>query len=355
MSQSQVEIPKPIDVLRMLALSPWDTLVKLLTDSLLNCTARDVPHAGVFLNSLSPTYVTALAVATAMTAATLCMTVLHLIYIAMYITHSDRRLFIILLACTAPFVSLLSLVAMYMPRVWFLAHLLSFLYFSFALWVIICLLMQIFDGHQALVSKMCERLEHIEVATPPFCCVFPCLPKVRLEGRKIRLCELMVLQAPCVRLLATLISLIIYFEYQDQGLIALKVLDFITLPSLLAGIYGTHILVTTVSRMDELISYRYVVVFRLLDFFFMFFGLQQPVFDFLARYGAFGCGTVLPAIESSFYWKNFFTVLEAFLVTLISTVLLQPSKSSFFDKHPSCRSMSSARSNTDVETDESTA
>ncbi|VDM83171.1 unnamed protein product [Strongylus vulgaris] len=32
----------------------------------------------------------------------------------------------------------------------------------------------------------------------------------------------------------------------------------------------------------------------------MFFGLQQPVFDFLARYGAFGCGTVLPAIETSF-------------------------------------------------------
>ncbi|KIH48938.1 hypothetical protein ANCDUO_20989, partial [Ancylostoma duodenale] len=78
----------------------------------------------------------------------------------------------------------------------------------------------------------------------------------------------MVLQAPCVRLFATLASLVIYFEYQDKGLIPLKVLDFITLPSLLAGIYGTHILVTTVSRLvsallnilDELISYRYIVV-----------------------------------------------------------------------------------------------
>ncbi|VDO55191.1 unnamed protein product [Haemonchus placei] len=161
----------------------------------------------------------------------------------------------------------------------------------------------------------------------------------------------MVLQAPCVRLFATLASLVIYFEYQDKGLIPLKVLDFITLPSLLAGIYATHILVTTVSRLDELISYRYIVVFRILDLFFMFFGLQQPVFDFLARYGVFGCGTVLPAIETSFcplkslisVWKNFFTVIESFLVTLISTILLQPSKSSFFDKHPSCRSMTSSR------------
>uniref|UniRef100_A0A1I7WRB9 Phosphatidate cytidylyltransferase n=1 Tax=Heterorhabditis bacteriophora TaxID=37862 RepID=A0A1I7WRB9_HETBA len=224
----------------------------------------------------------------------------------------------------------------------------------------------IFEGHHSLVSKMSERLQHIEVATPPFCCVFPCLPKVQLErfplilfilvlldfylSRKVRICEWMVLQAPCVRLFATLASLIIYFEYQDKGLIPLKVLDFITLPSLLGGIYGTHILVTTVSRLDELISYRYIVVFRLLDFFFMFFGLQQPVFDFLARYGIFGCGSILPAIETSFFWKNFFTVLEAFFVTLISTVLVHPSKSSFFDKHPSCRSIASSANSHTTET-----
>lgn len=340
----------------MLEVSPWETLVKLLTDSLLNCTGahQEVPNAHHFLRSLPPAYIAALAIATAVNVATFCLAVLHLLYISFYVTHPNRRLLIILLACTAPLVSLLALVAMYMPRVWFLSHLLSFLYFSFALWVIICLLMQIFNGHHALVSRMSEQLQHIEVATPPFCCVFPCLPKVKLESRKIKICEYMVLQSPVVRLFATLVSLIIYFEYQERGLIALKVLDSITLPSLLVGIYGTHILVTTVSRLDELISCRYVVVFRLLDFFFMVFGLQQPVFDFLARYGAFGCGTVLPAIETSFYWKNFLTVIEAFCVTLISTVLLQPSKSSFFDKHPSCRSMSSNRSTVIVENDNET-
>nr|CDJ80381.1 Protein C18A3.4, isoform a [Haemonchus contortus] len=322
----------------------FDTLVKLLTDSLLNCTnATEVPHASEYLSNLPTSFVVALSLASVICMATASLGVLHILYISVYITQSDRRLFIVYLASTAPFVSMLSLVAMFMPRVWFLSHLISFQYFSVALWVIICLLMQIFEGHHSLVSKMSEHLQHIEVATPPFCCVFPCLPKIQLESRKVRICELMVLQAPCVRLFATLASLVIYFEYQDKGLIPLKVLDFITLPSLLAGIYATHILVTTVSRLDELISYRYIVVFRILDLFFMFFGLQQPVFDFLARYGVFGCGTVLPAIETSFFWKNFFTVIESFLVTLISTILLQPSKSSFFDKHPSCRSMTSSR------------
>ncbi|CAI5442208.1 unnamed protein product [Caenorhabditis angaria] len=342
----------------MLEISPWETLVKLLTDSLLNCTdqgATEVPYSKDFLRSLPTTYIVSLAIATAVSVATVCLGILHLLYISFYITNYHKKILIVILACVAPLVSILALVAMYMPRVWFFSHLITFLYFSFALWVIICLLLQIFDGHHALVTKMTQRMQFIEIATPPFCCLFPCLPKMRLEGKKIYWCEMMVLQAPFVRLFATFASLIIYFEYQDKGLVPLKVLDFITLPSLLIGIYGTHILVTTVSRMDELVSYRYVVVFRLLDFFFMVFGTQQPIFDFLARYGAFGCGTILPPIETSFYWKNFFTVIEAFCVTLISTVLLQPSKSSFFDKHPSCRSMSSARSTiTEVDTDEST-
>jgi hypothetical protein len=149
----------------------------------------------------------------------------------------------------------------------------------------------------------------------------------------------LVMQTPCVRLLATVISLVLNFEYRDGSMIALKVLEFISLPSLLLGIYGCHILVTTVSKLDELCPYRYIVVFRLLDIFFMFFGLQQPVFDFLARAGAFGCGTVLPALETSFFWKNFATICESFFVSAISTILLKPSRSALFDKYPSCRSV----------------
>jgi hypothetical protein len=51
---------------------------------------------------------------------------------------------------------------------------------------------------------------------------------------------------------------------------------------------------------DELLPFRYIVVFRLLDFFFMFFGVQHPIFDFIARAGVFGCGTTLPALETAF-------------------------------------------------------
>jgi hypothetical protein len=32
----------------------------------------------------------------------------------------------------------------------------------------------------------------------------------------------------------------------------------------------------------------------------MFFGVQHPIFDFIARAGVFGCGTTLPALETAF-------------------------------------------------------
>uniref|UniRef100_F1L2I9 Organic solute transporter alpha-like protein n=1 Tax=Ascaris suum TaxID=6253 RepID=F1L2I9_ASCSU len=321
-----------------------DTAVKLLTDTLLNCTDGPfiVPTAGYYLSHMDNLSLIVTLLATITSLFTVALGILHLIYVSFYVTHRYRRAFIVYLAATAPFVSVFSLIAIYMPRVWFLAHLLSFFYFSIALWIIICLLMNIFEGRQKMVKKMKNECSRISVQTPPFCCVFPCLPKLDLEQERIRFCELMVFQAPCVRLFFTVLSLILYFEYQNGAFIALKVLDVVSLPSLLIGIYGTHILVTTVSSLDELMPYRYTYVFRLLDFYFMFFGIQHPIFDLLARAGVFGCGTILPALETAFFWKNFVIVLESFFVSLISTALLKPSRSALFDKYPSCPSVSSS-------------
>uniref|UniRef100_A0AC35U7K3 Organic solute transporter alpha-like protein 3 n=1 Tax=Rhabditophanes sp. KR3021 TaxID=114890 RepID=A0AC35U7K3_9BILA len=266
------------------------------------------------------------------------MCVVHVVYVTTYVTDTNRRNFIIFLAGTAPFVSIAALGAMFAPRIWFLSHLLSFFYFSIGLWVIICLMMHIVEGRQSVVKKMAETNSKINLQTPPFCCVFPCLPKYAMENNKIRILEMMVMQAPCVRLVATIISLGLVFEDAQGSMMALKIIDFLTLPSLLIGIYGTHILVTTISKLDELMPYRYIIVFRILDLFFMCFGTMQPIFDLAARAGLLGCGDILPPLESAFFWKNGIIVFVSFIVTLISTLLLKPSQSALFDKYPSFRS-----------------
>jgi hypothetical protein len=47
--------------------------------------------------------------------------------------------------------------------------------------VIICLLLHIVQGRQNMVKKMTQN-HRITVQTPPFCCVFPCLPKLPMEA-----------------------------------------------------------------------------------------------------------------------------------------------------------------------------
>ncbi|KAI6194484.1 Organic solute transporter alpha-like protein 2 [Aphelenchoides besseyi] len=323
-----------------------DTIIKLLTDSLLNCTNNSLPPpAADFLSSLTKPYVFALISASIICAATIGLFVVHLIYIGNYVASAYRRAFIIYLAGTAPFVSGFALVALFMPRVWFLAHLLSFFYYSIGIYALICLLFNLVDGKQAAVKRMTQSSAIIGLQSPPFCCLFPCLPKLPVQLRRIRFCELMVMQCPC-----TVISLALYFEYLDRAFTVLKILDFISLPSLLCGIYGCHILVNTISRLDEVVPYRYNFVFRLFDFYFLVFGLQMPVFDFLARLGIFGCGEILPALETAFFWKNFATVIESLVVSVIATLLLRPTKTALFDKYHSCRSTVSSVSMSTIET-----
>uniref|UniRef100_A0A0N4ZCC0 Organic solute transporter alpha-like protein 3 n=1 Tax=Parastrongyloides trichosuri TaxID=131310 RepID=A0A0N4ZCC0_PARTI len=322
----------------------YDTAVKLISGTFLNCSHNpvEIPKSGDFLSKLDTTYLLALIICSVICIITVIMCLIHVSYVYIYVTNSNRRFFILYLAGTAPFCSIAALGAMIAPRIWFLSHILSFFYFSIGLWLIICLMMHIVEGRQAVVKKMSEKNSKINLQTPPFCCVFPCLPKFSMETKKIRILEAMVFQSPCIRLIATLLSLALAFEDPLGSGVALKIIDFLTLPSLLLGIYGCHILVTTISKLEELMPFRYIAVFRILDIFFMFYGTQQPVFDFIARIGVFKCGNILPPLESAFFWKNALIVIESFIVSLISTILLKPSRSALFDKYPSVRSVVSS-------------
>lgn len=98
----------------------------------------------------------------------------------------------------------------------------------------------------------------------------------------------MVMQTPCIRLIATIISLVLYFEFEDHSLMfvfylfltknfksiklnlfffrVLKIIDFVSLPSLLLGIYCCHILVTTVTKL-VIIIVKFFLKKYLLSFF----------------------------------------------------------------------------------------
>jgi hypothetical protein len=159
-----------------------DTVIRLLTDSLINCTNKnDLPPAAsehlsrkfspylltVFavLSDIDTPYVLALCIATLVFMLTSGLFILHLVLIGRYCNDFYRRAFVLFLASTPPFISFFALVALFMPRVWFLSYLLSFFYFSLAIYVTVCLLLQLMDGRQALVSKMTKNSTNITITT----------------------------------------------------------------------------------------------------------------------------------------------------------------------------------------------
>ncbi|KAI6242651.1 Organic solute transporter alpha-like protein C18A3.4 family protein [Aphelenchoides fujianensis] len=326
-----------------------DKIFKLLTDSLLNCTNHEVPHAAEFLSQLTPVYFGALIAATFLSGATIALFVLHFVCIVQFVTGRMRRALILGLAALPACISGGALASLFAPRTWLIVHLVSFLFFSVGVYVVVCLLFSIVDGKHSAVKRMTNSKSHIRLTTPPFCCLCPRLPKPAVQLRRIRFLEFMVLQCPVVRLVATAASLLFYDNF-----LLLKIIDFVALPSLLAGIYGCHVLVNTLAKLDEVENFRYLCVFRLVDFFFLVFGVSFPIFEFLARAGAFGCGgSGLSALESAFFWRNFFTVVASLVFSIIATLLLKPSRSAFFDKHhahSSCRSQSAVSMSTSMST-----
>ncbi|KAI6183954.1 Organic solute transporter alpha-like protein 2 [Aphelenchoides bicaudatus] len=322
-----------------------DTVLKLLTDSLTNCSNKDnlPPSAKEHLSHLEAPYVISIIVASLLFLLTTGLFILHLIFIGRYCKDIYRRAFILFLSGTPVFISFFALVALYMPRIWFLSYLLSFFYFSLSIYVTVCLLLQLVDGKDALVKSMHKSDTRITITTPPFCCLFICLPEVPVHVKKIKYVELAVMQTPLIRLVCTVISLILYFESFEKSFTALKILDFISLPSLLLGIYGLHILSNTVCKLEEISHSRYMFVFRLVDLFFMVFGLQTPIFELTARAGGFSCGAgQMNALDVAYFWKNVAIVVESFVVSIIASILLKPSRTGLFDKYnASCRSVAS--------------
>ncbi|VDM13689.1 unnamed protein product [Wuchereria bancrofti] len=82
----------------------FHTVVKLVADSLLNCTdgPTGIVSARVYLSRIEVTFIVTLVGSTIISLATACLGVLHIIYISFYVTQRYRRAFIVYLAGTAP-------------------------------------------------------------------------------------------------------------------------------------------------------------------------------------------------------------------------------------------------------------
>ncbi|KAK5981399.1 Organic solute transporter alpha protein 3 [Trichostrongylus colubriformis] len=197
----------------------------------------------------------------------------------------------------------------------------------------IVLFRHLFGGRSSFSNSLQFDARPIDFRSPPFCCLLPRLPTAESSEKNIRRLEWLVLQAPVVRALIIVSDIIAVAEMREEAKTFLRYSDVFSVGSLLLAIFGVHTLARVTS--DKLSEYCFMTVFRFVDVSLLFFSAQQPMLfqNILLRFGLITCGPLLTAQENATFVCNFVIICEMFVLCILATVLLAPSRNAMFDNY----------------------
>ncbi|CAD6199093.1 unnamed protein product [Caenorhabditis auriculariae] len=302
-----------------------------------NCSSsdHDTPSVREFLHNLEPFQVVLLTIASSFTFVVFLLALVHWYYVYRYISLEDRRNKLYWLIAVFPVASGCSFVGMMVPRTALILTACGILYYLMCLFVLVSLCRHLFGGRSSFCNSLQYDSRPIDMRSPPFCCIIPCMPKAESSERNIRRLEFLVLQAPIVRAVIILSDIVAVAEMRENASTFLRYSDMASVCSLLLAIFGVHTLARVTS--NKLSDYCFMSMFRLVDVSLLFFSAQQPMLfqNVLLRFELIDCGPLLNAQENATFVCNFVIVCEMALLSVLATVLLAPRRNALFDLYRS--------------------
>uniref|UniRef100_A0A0N4ZCA2 Organic solute transporter alpha-like protein 3 n=1 Tax=Parastrongyloides trichosuri TaxID=131310 RepID=A0A0N4ZCA2_PARTI len=331
-----------VDNLYILITRIFKIILTLINPDLVqvNCTSQgfpditDQPAAHLFLNGIGPGYIVSITIGCLLTTIIFIIAGLQMYHIFKYVSYESRQGQLVFLASLLPVTCLCLLTGMLSPRSATVMSSLGLLYFLLCLFMLTALIKQLAGPRTHLTEKLHNRGTQLHLNNPPFCCLFPCFLKpISPSEKKIKILEIMVLQAPIIRGIIFFVQIVLLAELRSDANKWIKLGDIITLFSLLSAIFGIHTLARLVK--DQLIDYGFIVIFRIVDISLLFFTAQQPlIFDnILMRTGIFSCGPLISPKDSAKFVCNMITIIELTIMSIISLALLKPHKNALFDRY----------------------
>ncbi|TMS34442.1 hypothetical protein L596_002035 [Steinernema carpocapsae] len=297
-----------------------------------NCTAAlDQPSASEFLSHVEDGQLSLLIFGSTCTGLIIALAFVHWFFIWRYISKEKRQNKLYFLISLLPVSASCCLIGMFMPRTATIITSLGILYFLLCLFVLVSLIRHLAGGRANLAMFLRNSGRMINIQSPPFCCFMWFLPKFSPTEGNLRRLEWMVLQAPVVRAFIVTSNVIAVAEYRQDARQWLQLSDIGSVASLLLAIFGMH----TLARLsgEKLSEYKFMKIFRLVDFALLFFTAQQPMIfeNILVRFNVFECGPLLSPHDSAKFVCNFIIICEMLLLSLVATFYLKPSKNALFD------------------------
>jgi len=302
-----------------------------------NCSLADgifdPPPSQVFLTHLFAYQVVLLVIATVISSIVLVLAVVQWYHVWIYISNEKRQNKLYFLISLLPVSTLCCLVGMYAPRTAAIITSLGVLYFLLCLFVLVSLIRHLFGGRSSFSSTLQFDEKPINFQSPPFCCCCFFLPSAQSTERNLRRMEWCVLQAPVVRAIIVASNVVAVAELRDGAQQWLHLSEIGSVASLLLAIFGVHTMARLTS--DKLSAYGFMAIFRMVDIALLFFTAQEPMLfeNVLIRFGVITCGPLMSAKDNAKFVCNFVIICEMGLMSILSTILMSPSRSELFDRY----------------------
>jgi len=205
------------------------------------------------------------------------------------------------------------------------------------LFVVIKLMKSLFGGSIEDVSHfLLVNDRRVQFNTPPFfCCFRRCLPTCAPSIRNLRRIEWMVFQTPIVRTLIAILGVEAFLEGYAQSSTIFTLINYTGLLSMVIASYGCHIMFNL--SQEQLSSYGFSVIFRIVDMAQGMYTILQFVFDQLDKLHFINGMGILPSINVARFWYGFSISVVMFILSVLATVLLRPGRTAMLDKHKRAR------------------
>uniref|UniRef100_A0A914WHY4 Uncharacterized protein n=1 Tax=Plectus sambesii TaxID=2011161 RepID=A0A914WHY4_9BILA len=301
----------------------------------MNCSEYDTwlpPSAKEFLGALDGTYLTLLILAILATTAVIVVGILHWYFVRYFVSSRSKRTSLFWFIGLFPAASICCLMGLFMPRTSTFMFAVAWIYLTVCLLILIRVMQQLFGGRGAMSKYLFDNHQKISFRVPPCCCCLKFLPEAEPTESNLRKLEFLVLQTLVVRVILTIISITAVLELHQDAERLISIVSIIAGISTVSALFGCHTLATLAK--EKLAPYRFVALFRILDFTLALFGLQQLICDILINFDVYSCGPLLSPQDKSRYWNGFLLIFEMLALSGLASYLFKPTKTAIFDRHP---------------------
>lgn len=293
---------------------------------------EEIPRVDKFFQQIETAFLIPICIGLIMTATVLILGIVHWVFVLKFISNEQIRTDMYWLVFMGPVVSLCGAIGMIVPRAAIFLYAIALVYFMICIFVLVCLMTTLNGSRRTMCEKMIARNMKISLQVCPLGCCFCCFAKLVPNEYNFRRIEWLVFQSPIVRIFLEVLNIIVFMEIDTRANLFFQISNLIGIISLFIGSYGSYMIIPAGSLLLK--DYRFLLLFRLVDFSQLAWSVQKFVVEFLAfpRLRVFNSQMSLPATAQAQFCTSFLLCLEMLIVSLLATWLFRPSKTWLFDK-----------------------